>query len=890
MSACDCSCVLWGKGIERRLRGDDPYPLAAHLLDTVVAAGAVWDVWLTPRLRRLLATHLTGSDTPGAADLNLARRLVQFAAGLHDLGKANPVFQGQLGSPFPHRAAQEHLGHLVDRHGLPRPIHQFTSGVDNKDRTVTRHEHVGYRLLTDRMGIRRDPRKTTLERAWFPAAVGGHHGYWYDDDPGRAARDGHDAIFTPDGPWDVAATDTLALIEAAVGLTLDDVPAVTPAAAGMIATLVTGIIVLADWMASHDDIVETGYTLLSDHSVDPTWLDLRHDDITAAVTGRLGGRTISPDQAGRILADRPPRPLQEHTRDHLTRPGLAVLAYPTGEGKTEAALLRHFHVAPDEGFTFALPTVATTDGMHARLAATFTDQQDLIVRSHGQLTDHEDDWFTTANRRMLAPVSAVTCDQVLKGALSAKWIALRLTAIANHHLILDEVHTYDTYQSALLEDILVWSGMTGTSVTILSATLPTRQAEQIITAYTHGQDLTLPPTQYPVVVDVPLAGREVTTATPRLQQPIETLHVNIETVEDVADRPEARTRWVSDVHTDSPTARAAVITNTVDDCINTALLLGDNVITLHARMTREHRATVAQHLDDTVGTHAAHAGPATVVATSVIEASLDLDFDAMLTDLAPAPSLIQRAGRLWRNKDATARHLRHTGDQRTLTILTSPHPRAALPYTTTHLARVHAWLTEHPDLRIPDDVQDFIDTTAYDPDQWAHMATEAPAEVLADLARLQAARANRADLARHLFGTKPSTHSNLVTLTGVNAVHAAEHDLVTRYIDRPTRQVLLLGDGRWDLDCTITALRDGKRSVGEVLAKTFPVTGEGLGRALLSAHAATLSAAGLDAWNPTQKALNGLLPITTVHAAAAGLVYDDTLGAIRSTPATGDTP
>lgn len=44
MSACNCSCVLWSKGIERRLREDDPYPLAAHLLGAVIAAGAVWDV------------------------------------------------------------------------------------------------------------------------------------------------------------------------------------------------------------------------------------------------------------------------------------------------------------------------------------------------------------------------------------------------------------------------------------------------------------------------------------------------------------------------------------------------------------------------------------------------------------------------------------------------------------------------------------------------------------------------------------------------------------------------------------------------------------------------------------------------------------------------------
>ncbi|MDK6900567.1 CRISPR-associated helicase/endonuclease Cas3, partial [Streptococcus agalactiae] len=78
--------------------------------------------------------------------------------------------------------------------------------------------------------------------------------------------------------------------------------------------------------------------------------------------------------------------------------------------------------------------------------------------------------------------------------------------------------------------------------------------------------------------------------------------------------------------------------------------IGEHTIILHSRMTAEHRRQNAELLEKTIGPDKKGEG-LTVVGTQAIEASLDIDLDVMRTELCPAPSLIQRAGRVWRRED-----------------------------------------------------------------------------------------------------------------------------------------------------------------------------------------------------------------------------------------------
>jgi CRISPR-associated endonuclease/helicase Cas3 len=98
----------------------------------------------------------------------------------------------------------------------------------------------------------------------------------------------------------------------------------------------------------------------------------------------------------------------------------------------------------------------------------------------------------------------------------------------------------------------------------------------------------------------------------------------------------------------------AWVRNAVDDAIeaHTALTAaGISADLFHARFAMGDRLDIETATMERFGRSATQAnrGGRVLVATQVIEQSLDLDFDLIVSDLAPIDLLIQRAGRLWRH-------------------------------------------------------------------------------------------------------------------------------------------------------------------------------------------------------------------------------------------------
>lgn len=385
------------------------------------------------------------------------------------------------------------------------------------------------------------------------------------------------------------------------------------------------------------------------------------------------------------------------------RPALVIVEAAMGSGKTEAALSlasRWIGTGVASGVYVALPTMATANGIAGRVeraaAVMFAEdervqfrlahskaRQDelfkrLVQRAHrgrATLEEREDGdeteaevlcarWFLSAKRALLAQVGVGTVDQAMLAVLRAKHAFVRLFGLASSVVIVDELHAYDSYMEVILERLVEWLASVGAPVVLLSATLPSERKRSFIDAYRRGlgrEDAAHPELaeSYPLVTVADSEGAIEQIAA----EPTERRAITMETGAWV----DATEGEISDEHPEViALVRAAMngemcvwIRNTVNDaraayravraCARREGFSDDSVKLFHSRYRASDRRSVEEWTLRTFGKagRATRSG-AVLIATQVVEQSLDLDFDRMVSDLAPIDLLLQRAGRLWR--------------------------------------------------------------------------------------------------------------------------------------------------------------------------------------------------------------------------------------------------
>ncbi|SDD83462.1 CRISPR-associated endonuclease/helicase Cas3 [Desulfuromonas thiophila] len=457
--------------------------------------------------------------------------------------------------------------------------------------------------------------------------------------------------------------------------------------------LLSGLTSFADWIGSNDTWFHFGAPEDCDDL--SGWFEKRKACAEQALDaiGWNPRTPLSPEQQTfeQVFSFGDPRPLQRAVADALPTlqgPSVLLVEAPMGEGKTEAAFYAHLEMQRrfgHRGLYVALPTKATGNAMFKRLLKFVQDQKgdrriDLQL-IHGaallndtyqnlrfnDIRDPDDngeiragEWFTNKKRALLSEYGVGTVDQAIVPILPVKHNFVRLWGLANRVVVFDEIHAYDAYTGTLLIQLIHWLLELGSSVVLLSATLPPRFRRQLADAI-HAH---LPDKDEPY---------------PRLS--IFTTHQQIRQLHFEADANRRQTVQLRGISPELPCIKAALeehlakggmglaLVNTVQraqelyqqfpkgkticrdgEHVGKRLDDGTEVYLFHARFPANKRQQREDQALAVFGEKGDRSGRKILIATQVVEQSLDLDFDLIITDLAPIDLLLQRAGRLWRHK------------------------------------------------------------------------------------------------------------------------------------------------------------------------------------------------------------------------------------------------
>ncbi|WP_075182186.1 CRISPR-associated helicase/endonuclease Cas3 [Pantoea sp. 1.19] len=649
----------WGKAsfLDNEIRY---HLLPYHCLDVTAVAARWWDN--DPHLQKMLNQNVSRER---------ARAWVLFFVALHDLGKWDIRFQAKAWQAWcrlnPDEASRDaalktpswNHGHG----GLYWLYHDFDCADSDEDGSLLwaiQHNHP--------------------KQDWLPwmAAVAGHHGYVAQSEEldelslalpsflkSRGDRDRRARL-----AW-LHALEELFLHPAGLSLQ-DDPPACSP--------LLAGFCSVADWLGSW--CTEDTFQYHSSPEPLSDYFLRRYNHDAQRVLTRSG--LLSAVQPWRgvtalLKSHQQPRQLQTLVSALPTLPGLTLIEAPTGSGKTETALAyawRLLAAGQADSIIFALPTQATANAMFARLdrlATTIFEQPNLIlahghsrfnhafsaVKLRGENLQGEEawaqccEWLSRSNKRaFLGQIGVCTIDQVLISVLPVKHRFIRGLGIARSVLLVDEIHAYDSYMHGLLEEVLRKQYEAGQSALLLSATLPAVLKSRLLATYGTTDGASSSRSEYPLVTWQHQHQRHYfdLSETPAQQPPDSFLQLEARYLTDMQPDEALLADMVDAAEAG---AQVCLVCNLVDvaqqiyqrlSCRTSA-----HVMLFHSRFTALDRADIEQRILQAFGPEGDRHPGRILIATQVVEQSLDLDFDWLITQHCPADLLFQRAGRLHRH-------------------------------------------------------------------------------------------------------------------------------------------------------------------------------------------------------------------------------------------------
>jgi CRISPR-associated endonuclease/helicase Cas3 len=438
-----------------------------------------------------------------------------------------------------------------------------------------------------------------------------------------------------------------------------------------------------------------------------------------------------------------PREVQRKLIEAANQPGVYILEAPMGIGKTEAALYAAYKILESNratGIYFALPTQITSDKIYDRMN-TFLEHvlgadcqfRSLLLHSSAWLRDTElgeegmpgKEWFNSSKRGLLAPFAVGTIDQALMGVMNIKHGFVRTFGLAGKVVILDEVHSYDSYTGTIMSKLVQALKEIHCTVIILSATLTKSKSADLLGANKEE-------TGYPLISGMSKNGNltvhQVNT-TENAEVVVSIRHNEKDAIEETIRRADQgeQVLWIENTVAESQVIFKYLAARCRSNGLNIECGL------LHSRFIRNDRMHNENKWVNVFGKngHALRIQCGRIlVGTQVLEQSLDIDADFLVTRICPTDMLFQRIGRLWRHRETDS--LRSKNALREALILTpilsdcaeksSAWGKSGNVYAPYVLYRtLEEWLKKKT-IQLPDDIRFVLEATYKERNETGYLA------------------------------------------------------------------------------------------------------------------------------------------------------------------------
>lgn len=660
---------LWGKSIPGSDRG---FPVHYHALDVAVISSFALEHLLPEQKAKEISERL---------EVN-AQTVLKFLCAVHDCGKASSFFAIKVPELFSPLASL----------GLPSmPVGASSSQLP--------HSIISGFAVCEWLEKRIDGRLHRKARKGLFNILAGHHGAY----PGTKIDREYELYQREGKVWHTTRFAMMDALCEELAISQEDILRIASIHWELRdIVLFTSLLIISDWLGSNSDLFP--YEVSEAHDISQR--------ATEAVMHTHWGHRWRPSsdpingfaERFRLPQGTALRPTQEaaiEAAQRMTEPSLLLIEDATGGGKTAAALTAAEILAQRfglNGIYFAQPTQVNSNAMLSTVLSWLSNAQPQVqeatnvvlahgkaslndeyakLRSHHNVQEIYDDfpsspshtkiataeansWFSGSKRALLGSVVVGTIDQFLMAALASKHVMLRHLGLFSKVVILDEIHASDPYMSIYLRQALIWMGYYGVPVIALSATIPADKRVMLVEAYRQGTQLgrfKLPEAERKVLTQTGLYPR-LTLANAQGTQSYGVTQDSLHKTTQV-DFVEGDLAEVADhvVNETSLGGCAAIICSTVNRAqalfkeVSARLNSPDEVVLLHSRFMAMDRAQKERDLVDRLGRSTENRPKRLiVVSTQVIEQGLDLDFDLMISDIAPIDLLLQRMGRLHRHE------------------------------------------------------------------------------------------------------------------------------------------------------------------------------------------------------------------------------------------------